>query len=454
MQKAAPMDNRLVNAEFDKITGLIEYGSAALDREWWRSLGDTQLNRMVEEALLQSPTLQAMQARYTQANAIIASIESHNVPHITADASVVRERFSENHIFPAPLGGSTNNQYMPQLILEYDFDFWDARRSRATAALNSALAQRASIESAKLALTSGIVELYVSWDCDEEKLGRLNEIEETISQQRAIIERQYRLGLIDGIAINDNRSAFFRIQQRKEELKRSIEGKKEALCVLGGFLPSYRDSLKRPNISSAESLPVPKEVVLNLLAHRPDITFAKYTVLSKNFTIEESKTHYYPNISLSGAFGFTSFSFSKLIDHSSYTPSLGVALSLPLFDGGERDARLQHSVSDYNASVFEYNNALIKAANEVVMLLKQSNLIDEQQRFHQRELQAKESNREIERKKLVQGLNHKLPYLSAQVFVKEADIDALSIREAKTLLRINLIKALGGGYREDSNASH
>ncbi|MDD4950843.1 efflux transporter outer membrane subunit [Sulfuricurvum sp.] len=453
IQKATPMQDTQINGDLEKMLALSDKENGGLVRDWWRLLGDTQLNRIVDESLVKAPSLQVLEARYAQANSIIDAIQSRNTPHIGANASVVRERFSENHIFPAPLGGSTNTQYMPQLVLDYDFDFWNERKSRISAAYNTALAQRGSIESAKIALSSAICELYVSWNYDEEKLDVLREMEQTINQERAIAERQYRLGLSDALAMNEKKATSLQVQQRTEELKRSIEGKKEALCVLGGFLPSNAQSWKRPRINDMATLPIPKEVVLNLLAHRPDVTVAKYTVLSKNYTIEESKAQYYPNISLSGAIGFTSFSFSKLIDHSSYTPSLGIALSLPLFDGGERDARLANSLSDYNALVYEYNGVVIKAANEVVMLLKQSKLLNRQQLLHHDEIAAHIANREIERKRLLSGLSNKLSYLSAQKTVQESQIATLSLNETKTLLQINLIKALGGGYTEDTNAS-
>ncbi|HEX5329594.1 efflux transporter outer membrane subunit [Sulfuricurvum sp.] len=453
IQKATPIQESQLKGDLEKNLGLSDIGERELVRDWWSVFGDAQLNKIVDESLLNAPSLQTLEARYAQANTIIDAIQSRNVPHIGADASVVRERFSENHIFPAPLGGSTNIQYLPQLTLDYDFDFWNERKSRISAAYHTALAQRAFIESAKIALSSAICELYVSWNYDEEKLGVLGEMEQTINQELAIVEKQYRLGLIDATAINDKKGARFQVQQRQEELKRSVEGKKEALCVLGGFLPSYAQTLKRPKINEMATLPIPKEVLLDLLARRPDVTVAKYTVLSKGYTIEEAKARYYPNISLSGAVGFTSFSFSKLIEHSSYTPSIGIALSLPLFDGGERDARLKNSLSDYNASVYEYNGAVIKAANEVVMLLKQSKFLTRQQQLHHHEIEAQTANREIERKRVVSGLSHKLPYLSAQKVVQEGHIGALSLTETKTLLQINLIKALGGGYREDTNAS-
>lgn len=455
VQKASPMHDSVITNDLEKSLDLFNSNDTRLVREWWKNFGDKQLDSLIDEALSSAPSLQSLEARYAQANTVIESVQSRNLPHISANASVIRERFSENHIFPAPLGGSTNNQYQPQLSLDYDFDFWNARSSRILAAQNTALAQRAAIEATKIALSSAICETYLSWNYDEQKLGVLNTIEQTTKDEIKILEKQHKLGLIDGIAINDKKSSLAQVKQHREELKRSIEGKKEVLCVLGGFLPSRTESLQAPRIREGFNLPLPKKIMLNLVAHRPDVAIAKYTALSKSHTIEETKAQFYPNISLSGLIGFTSFSWAKLIDHSSYTPSTGIALSLPLLDWGMRKANLQNSLSDYNASVHEYNGVVIKAANEVVMLLKQSKHLALQRQLHEEELEAKKANSAIAYKKRLLGLSNNLPYLGAQKVIEEAGIETLSLNETNTLLQINLIKALGGGYTdsEDTNAS-
>ncbi len=453
LDKATAISDAAVNADLEKNSAA--FGDETLVRDWWRGYEDEQLNKIIDEALEKAPSIQSLEAKFAQANTIIQSVQSRNLPHVSANATVMRERFSENHIFPPPLGGGTYNQYQPELKLDYDFDFWNERSSHILAAKNRALAQRATIEASKIALSSAICETYLSWHYDEQKLAVLRAIEQTTREELKIVEKQYTLGLIDAVAINNKKSALLQILQIIEEKKRTIEGKKEALCVLGGFLPSYAETLNVPKIKNGFKLPLPKEIMLNFVAHRADVAIAKYTALSKSYTIEQTKAQFYPNISLSGLIGFTSFNWTKVIDHSSFTPAAGIAVSLPLLDWGMRKANLQSSVSDYNASVYEYNQVVVKAANEVVVLLKQDKLLQSQQQFHDQEISAKKGNETIDHKKLIQGLSDKLPYLSAKKIVYEGEIDALSLNETKSLIQINLIKALGGGYTdsEDKNAS-
>lgn len=448
IQKATPIEESTLTNDLEKSLTTYENNDTHLVREWWRGYGDEQLNSILDQALSNAPSLKSLEARYAQANAIIESVQSRNLPHISADASVIRERFSENHIFPAPLGGSTNNQYQPSLILEYDFDFWNERSSRIIAAKNSALAQKAMIEASKIALSSAICETYLSWNFDEQKLVLLTTLEKITTEELNIVTKQYRIGLSDATEINTKKSALSQMSQRIMELHRVIEGKKESICVLAGLLPSSIATMKPPHIQNVFNAPVPKEITLNLLAHRSDVTIAKYLALSKSNMIENAKAKFYPNISLSGLIGFTSFSWVKLFDRSSYTPSGGVALSLPLLDWGERNANLQGNVGDYNSSVHDYNQAVIKAANEVVVLLKQSKLMESQIQLHHEEMDARLANEAISRKKFSLGLSNKLPYLSSQKTTLSGELEKLSLMDKRASLQVELIKSLGAGYRD------
>lgn len=443
---AVPLSVAQINADLEK--EIASFDQATLWEEWWRGYGDPQLNTIMTDALEHAPSLKSIQARTAQAESLIHSAESRNLPNVSADAAVLRERFSANHIFPAPLGGSANTLYHPSLGMRYDFDFWNARESRINAAKNNAYAQKAYLSASRLALSSAICETYLAWHYDEEKREVLRTLEQTALEELSIVRRQYALGLCNGTDVRKSEQKHARIHQRIAAQGVLIEGRKKSLCVLAGLLPSRASELEVPRVSGAFRAPIPKEIVLNLLSRRPDIAVAKYTLLSKGYGIEHAKAQFYPNIVLSGNLGFTSFKRSNLFEYASATPGIGIAVSLPLFDGGEREANLQNATSDYNASVYEYNEAVINAANEVVGLLKQSGEFEEQIRFHREELVSRGMNERSARKKHLLGLSDKLPYLARKSEVLEGELNALELATYQSSLQIALVRSLGGGYRE------
>ncbi len=420
-----------------------------LEHEWWKHYKDPQLDMIVSKALIDSPSILTVQARYAQAGAIIASVKSKELPYVSAQTGITRERFSENHIFPTNfLGGSKVTQYQVGMVLDYNFDFWNKRHSKILSAKEEAFSQLASIEAAKLALATSIVDTYVSWYFDEHRLILLSQIEETAQNECSIAQKRYNLGLSNASKMYQCQSILENIHQQQYALQRTIEEWKSSVCILGGFLPSYAKTLKAPSITENAVLPLPQEVKLNLLSHRPDVAVAKHTALAKSHQIDEAKARFYPDISLSGLVGLVSFDWTKFLEYSSYQPSAGVALALPLLDWGEREANLNNHVGDYNASIHEYNQVVIKAANEVVILLKQHSLIDKQILMHQRVIQAKHEDNIIAENKLHYALDNKSTFLFTKRLEMENKMIGINLARERELIRISLLRSLGGGYRE------
>jgi len=78
----------------------------ALDSQWWLAFGDPQLDALVDQAIAGNPNLQVAQARLARARASVMSAEAADKPQINGALDLTRQKFSENYIYPAPLGGS------------------------------------------------------------------------------------------------------------------------------------------------------------------------------------------------------------------------------------------------------------------------------------------------------------------------------------------------------------
>ena len=445
IDRQSPMNTADLKEEF---SNLHVDNNSSLSSRWWRVYGDAQLDTLIEKALLNAPSIKSIEARYAQANSIIAAAQAGNMPSLTLNTDLTRERFSENYIFPPPLGGGTESLYQVNVGLNYDFDFFNARRSKILSAKYAAMAQKAYIDAMRLMLSSAICKLYLSWDDDEKTIKLLMQIKSALKEENLILHVKHESGLINETQINTNSSNIFMIDQHIQAQLRMIESKKESIGILGGFMPSYIQTLRAPLIKEGVEVELPKEISLDLIGHRADVAVQKYTLFSKEQNIQNAKAQFYPNISLNALLGFTSFDLSKFIDNSSYAPVAGVAASLPIFDGGARKANLSIKVSDYNSSVNEYNNAIIKAVNEVVGVMKKQKTVTTQSDFLEDELRAKERNIAIEKQRYDAGLSDKLPLIEAKLERYKTDIAVVELEGIKSALQVDLMQALGGGYQE------
>ena len=82
---------------------------APIDAEWWKTFGDPQLDRLEAQALAGSPNLGVARARLRRAQAATEVANSALSPQVNGTLDITRQRFSENSLYPPPLGGSIEN---------------------------------------------------------------------------------------------------------------------------------------------------------------------------------------------------------------------------------------------------------------------------------------------------------------------------------------------------------
>src|SRR2546421_6706615 len=111
--------------------------------DWWSAFGDPKLNALVRQALDGNPSLRAAEARVRAVAALADATRASLYPKLDGEASVTRQRFSANDIYPPPFGGSSVNQGRIALDFNYEFDFWGKHRSELAVALGEARAAMA-----------------------------------------------------------------------------------------------------------------------------------------------------------------------------------------------------------------------------------------------------------------------------------------------------------------------
>ena len=117
-----------------------------------------------------------------------------------------------------------------------------------------------------------------------------------------------------------------------------------AIAVLMGRPPS---ELSIPHSHLALDIPaVPVRLPSTLLERRPDIAAAERTMQEQNAAIGVAIAGYYPDITLSGSFGYLGNPFVKQIAGANPVWSYGLSLAQPLFNGGLTDAQVEAAHAD------------------------------------------------------------------------------------------------------------
>lgn len=447
-EKTEKIDNKKVANELKLDLSTFNSSNLAIQKNWWENFNDKQLNNLINEALKNTPSLNILKLRYKSAKSKIEINKSLKKPSLNLNSTNSRQRFSENYIFPDPLGGNYYNLYDQGLNLSYDFDFWDKNSSLIEASINESLARKLYIQVKEISLITTITKLYTTLNYNKRELEELEKLEDVINEKHHILNTLHNLGLANQIEINKSSTSLEKIRHESLNKKLEIEEIKKTLSTISGIMLSKIDKLELNSNFDNYDIYIPKEINLDILSHRPEIAMQKYLIKSKNNYIQNAQAQYYPNISLSGLINFTSFSWASLFNNTSFAPFLGSAISLPLFDGGKRDNNLEMKVDEYNIEIENYNQSVVDAVNDVVSSLRKLELNKSKLKVQENILESREKNLEIEKKIFELGLKNKISYLDSIINLHNEKFTKLTLTNNEINAHINLIKALGGGYKE------
>jgi len=136
-----------------------------------------------------------------------------------------------------------------------------------------------------------------------------------------------------------------------------------ALAVLVG------DSASSFGLSGADwstTLPsIPPGVPATVLTRRPDVSAAQSAVLAAQARVGVAQAAWFPDISLTGAAGYASPEIGDLFKWSARSWGVGALLSLPIFDGGRREAGVQGANAQLDGALASYRTQVLVAFQEV-----------------------------------------------------------------------------------------
>ena len=440
--KSAPTDPAALKAE-------ASLGQAQTDAwpqlDWWKRFGDPQLDSLIEEGLGGSPNIRLARARLDQAMAAASIARAPLSPQVGASADMTRQRFSENYIFPPPIGGSTHTTTQLALNASYDFDFWGRNRAAYEAALGRARAAQAESFAARLVLASAIAGVYVqlSRSYDQLDIARLT-LEDRVKVQNLTNDR-VRAGLDSRLELKQVETSIPAARARVAQAEEAIALARNQLAALLGKGPDRGLSLERPNLRMG-AVALPSNVPADLLGRRPDVVASRWRAEAAGRDIASAKAAFYPDINLSALVGVQSVSLSNLLQTGSAIPSVGAAVRLPILEGGRLRGGLAARDAEYDAAVEQYNQALADALREVVDQLASMRSVQTQRSEADAALASAEEAYDLAVTRYKAGIGSLLQVLAAETQVLEQRSLRTELQSRELALSVNLIRALGGGF--------
>ena len=421
----------------------------ALPALWWESFGDAQLNRLVTDALANSPSLRVAQTRLERIQAAQESLRGTEGPQVNASLDMTRQLFSSTSIYPPPLGGSVRNIGTLQLGATWEIDFWGKNRAALNAALGQEQASLADAQAARLLLSSSVTRTYFQLVRLEAQLGIAKRTLAQREQTRNLVQDRVNAGLDTQLELQQSAGGLPEAKLQIEILQEQKQWALNALAALTSK-PNTAMALVIPAQTAIKTVVTGASMPMDLLARRPDIAAAKQRARAASFDVDSAKAQFYPNINLMAFTGLSSIGFDKLIDAGSEQWGVGPAVRLPIFDGGRLRANLRGKTADLDAAVESYNSVVIEAVHDVADHLASAQSIGKQQTEQAQAQNHAEAAYAIATQRYEAGLGTYLHVLSAETAVLAQRRAAVDLQARALDTQVQLMRALGGGFQDSA----
>lgn len=433
--------------------GLTTPDTTPVAADWWRALGDPQLDRLVELALKDQPSLATARARVARAQALADGTRANGQAQGALDFNITRQRFTENGLYPPPFAGTIWNSGFLQIGANWSPDFFGQHAAELAAALGRERAAQAEAAGVANALAAQVARAYISLArllAQREVLARvLGQRDEILALTRA----RQGAGLDTRVELTQAEGALPDARLQIEALDEQIALARHLAAVLAGQAPGALDALS-PRLQALHLEPTPVMLGTDLLGRRPDLVAARWRVEATTQDVAEAGARFYPNINLSAFIGLSTLGLAPMLERGSRQGGFSPALHLPLFDGGRLRAQLGGRQAELDEAIAQYNGLLLDAVREASDAISSTQSLVRQQDEVARSLASAETAYSLAMQRYKAGLSSYLTVLNAENQLLVQRRQAVDIQGRQLDTRVALMKALGGGWHEDTRTAN
>ncbi|EKB5678752.1 efflux transporter outer membrane subunit [Salmonella enterica] len=423
------------------------------DIGWRDFFRDSLLQELITIALHNNRDLRKAALNVDAAQALYRIQRAELLPNLNASGALDVGRVPAD--VSAAQTTDINRRYdLSGATTAWELDLWGRIRSLDDQALARYMALDETRIAMKISLVSAVAGAYLTLRADQELLQLTKK---TLTSQQRSSELTRQLVRTGNATELDLRMAEIAMRSAQVNLaaytRQAIQDRNALELLLGQSLTpelSRRldDVVTLPEGIVPTTLPVglPSE----LLVRRPDIRSAEHQLRAANANIGAARAAFFPAITLTGTAGTASTSLDGLFEPGSGSWRFLPQITLPLFQGGALLARLDIAHIQKRIEIASYEKTIQEAFREVSDGLSGQRTLDDQLHAEQLSVIAGQNAYDLAALRFREGEDdylalldtHRMLYGSQQALVRTRLIQQMNI--------INLYKALGGGWSEDT----
>lgn len=417
------------------------------DLSWSQTFGDPHLQTYLREALTNNWDARIAAARVLQAEAAARVARAEFFPTLAAGGDILTTRTSQRGPSALPPGVQTQREFgdVFAALSSYELDLWGRIRHANDASRARLLASREAHHAVLQTLVAQIATAYLE----------LLELDLELDISRHTLAARTNSLLLTEIRESGGVASLQDVHQARvlvttaeasiTDITSRIERKENEFNLLLGRNPgpvSRSPSLASPSLPSQ----LPPGLPSSLLERRPDLRAAEQDLVAANADVGQARAAFYPQVTLTGRFGFQSVSLADLFTAPARAWQFGPAVSVPLFTGGRLRGNLAYQKARFQEALAAYQRTVQTAFREVSDALIAVQRTAELRARHEERTRAHRDARNLAEVRYQGGVTSYLEVLYNEQELFAAELTLALAQRNERLAVVQLYRALGGGW--------
>lgn len=417
--------------------------TASLATAQWREVfTDPALRELIDAALAANLDLASAEARVREAQAAVVVARAGGLPTLALGLQTS----------PAPRvpGESLTSSFLAAGLLNWEIDLWGRVRRTTEAARADLAAVQALREGVQTSLVAQMASRHLELSALHEVQAATEKSAQLQRDSLRLMRRRNQAGMISSAEIRQAEGQLAATEARLPDISRQIAATENAMSLLLARAPA-----PMPTAKTILTLPsqLPAGLPSSLLDRRPDLRQAEQQLIAANARVGAAKAQMLPSLSITGAFGRLSSELSDLLGSSAATvASLGPSVTQTLYAGGALRANRDLALARLEQALIAYRATALGALREVADALEAYRRSGEQVVSQQTRVAAQREALRLADKRFAAGVVSFIEVLDAQRQLLAAETDLVNAQLARQLAYVQVYRALGGGWAQDTAA--
>jgi NodT family efflux transporter outer membrane factor (OMF) lipoprotein len=435
-----------------------------LDRgDWWTLFGDPALTALEAKVQVNNQNVIAAEAAYREARAVVSEQRASLFPTVTLNGSgtesgagagsrgtVITGAGGGTVVSGAGSGSTRSSQYRASLGASWEPDVWGRIRRTIEAANSTAQATAADLAAARLSAQGELATDYFGLREADAEMALDQATVDAYQRSLTIAQNRYNAGVTVRSDVYQAQTQLANAQADLAGLTQQRANFEHAIAVLVGEAPGSFSIPVAPWVGTVPGIPA--SVPSTLLQRRPDIAGAERRVQAANAQIGVQTAAYFPDLSITGSYGFAATELGSLFKTANNVWSYGGSLAETIFDAGARHARVNEAKATHDQAVARYRETVLEALGNVENELAATKVLAQQAELRRVASTAADAAETIVQNQYKSG---QVPYtdvVTAQAAAYNARRALAQSAAQRQTTAVALIQSLGGGWHADAKA--